>query len=92
MTTIHELETEIKAIKLRNARVEADKAWETSWARTILLSALTYLVSLAFFLVSNLPDPYLNSLVTAIAYIISSFTLAGAKNMWLHKAHEKKQS
>jgi len=32
MAKIEELEREINKIKARNARVEADKAWETSLA------------------------------------------------------------
>ena len=32
---VKNLEKEIKDIKLRNKRVEADKAWETSWSRNI---------------------------------------------------------
>ena len=37
MTPIKKLEQEINNIKERNKRVEAGKAWETSWARRILI-------------------------------------------------------
>ena len=40
---------EIEEIKKRNARVEADKAWETSWARRILVALLTHSGSVILF-------------------------------------------
>ena len=32
-----EIENEIEKIKLRNKKVELDKAWETSWVRKICI-------------------------------------------------------
>ena len=46
---IKELKKEIKLIKERNARVEGDKAWETSWTRRALIVGLTYIVIVLFF-------------------------------------------
>ena len=43
MTTLQELEQEIQTIKMRNKIVETDKAWETSWARKIIIFLLTYI-------------------------------------------------
>jgi len=34
------LEKEVTDIKARNKRVEADKAWETSWSRKIVIAVL----------------------------------------------------
>ena len=39
-----DLEKEIRSIKKRNARVEKDKAWETSLTRRLCICVLTYLV------------------------------------------------
>ena len=36
------LESRLKAIEIRNKKVEDDKAWETSWVRRIVIMALTY--------------------------------------------------
>ena len=36
--------SDVAAIKQRNARVEAEKAWETSWTRRIIIALLTYCV------------------------------------------------
>jgi len=40
---------EIKNIIKRNKKVEADKAWETSFSRKILIAVLTYIVIVLFF-------------------------------------------
>jgi len=37
MPSLEELQSEIETIKQRNQRVEADKAWETSWARRFII-------------------------------------------------------
>ncbi len=76
---------EIKSIKVRNARVEADKAWETSWTRRIMVAVLTYVVVLLFFLVANLPNPFVNSLVPTLGFLISTLTIDLAKKEWIKK-------
>ena len=43
-----DLENEIEKIKERNARVEKDKAWETSWTRRICIMILTYVVVVTY--------------------------------------------
>jgi hypothetical protein len=89
MATLAEIEREIARIKERNARVEADKEWETSLARKVLLFALTYIVALSFFLLANLPNPYANALIPAIAYLLSTLTLSYFKGIWLMKRSKK---
>jgi hypothetical protein len=85
MPSVKELSTQIAQIKERNTRVEADKAWETSGARKILIVMLTYIVVVLFFLVAGLPHPFVNSLVPAIAFILSSLTIGLAKSLWLKR-------
>ncbi|KKR61246.1 hypothetical protein A2643_01075 [Candidatus Nomurabacteria bacterium RIFCSPHIGHO2_01_FULL_39_220] len=41
---IKDLEKEIREIKQRNLRVEADKAWEVSWTRIFFISISTYII------------------------------------------------
>ena len=88
MSSIKELETEIRKINERNKRVEADKAWETSWARKIIISVLTYAVIVLFFFAANLPKPFINSIVPAAAFVLSTLTLPIFKKVWL-KVHNK---
>jgi len=83
MTSIKKLESEINKIKQRNKKVEADKAWEKSWARRIIIFILTYIVIVLFFFFANLPKPFINSIVPSIAFILSTLTLSFFKKLWL---------
>lgn len=85
MATIRQLQKEIEEIKERNRRVEADKAWETSWARRIIIFLLTYAVIVVFFISAKLPDPFINSLVPAVAFVLSQLSLPFFKNFWLKR-------
>jgi hypothetical protein len=83
MATIQELETEIKLIKERNLKVEADKAWETSLARKIIIAFLTYFVIVIFFYFAGLPKPWINSLVPALGFVLSTLSIPFFKKVWL---------
>ncbi|XOU94922.1 MAG: hypothetical protein ACNFW9_02530 [Candidatus Kerfeldbacteria bacterium] len=83
MPTIDELQNQINEIKERNKKVEADKTWETSWIRKIIVFILTYLVIVVFFLISELPSPFINAIVPALAFVISTLTLSLFKKIWL---------
>ncbi|MBT5337691.1 hypothetical protein HN858_02410 [Candidatus Falkowbacteria bacterium] len=78
-----DLEKEIIQIKKRNRRVEADKAWETSWFRKIVIAILTYVVIVVFFYFAGLPKPFMNSIVPALAFILSTLTLQIFKQVWI---------
>jgi hypothetical protein len=77
------LEQEIQKINERNKRVELDKAWETSWTRKIIVALLTYAVVVCFFVFAQLPDPFVNSIVPALAFIVSNLALPLFKKIWL---------
>jgi len=83
MTNITELEKDIIEIKERNRRVESDKAWETSWTRRALIFVFTYMVFMIFFVVAHLPKPFVNSLVPAIAFVLSTLSISFLKRIWL---------
>ena len=83
MATIEELQLEIEEIKKRNQRVEAAKAWETSWTRKIVISILTYIVIVVFFYFAGLPKPFINAIIPAFAFILSTLTVPFFKNWWL---------
>ncbi|MFA5125742.1 MAG: hypothetical protein WC462_01940 [archaeon] len=80
---------EINAIKERNARVEADKAWEVSLTRKIVIAILTYLVIVLFFLVANLPNPFVNAIVPTAGFAISTLSLPFFKNFWIKRIYRK---
>lgn len=88
MVTIHDLENEINKIKERNKRVETEKSWETSLTRKIIISLLTYLVISLFFLSAGISKPFVNSIVPAIAFILSTISVPLVKKWWLKNIHK----
>lgn len=89
MTSLDDLKQEIDAIKARNKRVEADKAWETSWTRKFLILILTYIVIVIFFFVAKLPDPFANAVVPTVAFLLSTMTIPLFKQWWLKNIYKK---
>jgi uncharacterized membrane-anchored protein len=85
MPTIEELSVKIEEIKKRNQRVEADKAWETSWLRRLIIFVLTYIVISIFFIFAQLPKPFINAIVPAVAFIVSALTIPVFKAWWLKR-------
>jgi len=79
----------IEAIEQRNKKVESDKAWETSWARTIILACLTYITIVLFFLAAQLPKPFINSIVPTTGFVISTLSLPFFKNAWINHKNKK---
>ncbi len=83
MATLQQLEKEINALKERNARVDADKKWETSYARRLLLIAFTYTAIGLYLQAIKVPNPWLNAIVPAIGFMLSTLTLPFFKRVWL---------
>jgi len=83
MTEIEQIKAEINEIKERNKRVESDKAWETSFTRKILIAVLTYIIVVIFFYFANLPKPFVNAIIPALAFIISNLSISLFKKWWL---------
>jgi len=89
MASSKELERRIKNIEERNRRVESDKAWETSYTRRALLMLFTYL-AIGFYLQAiNIYQPWLNALVPAVAFMLSTLTIPLFKKLWLRYAYKK---
>jgi hypothetical protein len=83
MASLENLEKRLKSIEDRNKKVEVDKAWETSLTRRFLLILFTYL-SIGFYLNAiNISRPWLNAIVPAIGFFLSTLTLPYLKNLWL---------
>ncbi|VVB58393.1 Uncharacterised protein [Candidatus Anstonella stagnisolia] len=83
MATLAQLEKEIALIKERNRKVEANKAWETSWARRIAIVVLTYAVTSIVFASIGVPKPFENALVPTVAFLLSTLTLEAFKGIWI---------
>ena len=81
---------DIQAIQDRNARVEADKAWEISWTRKFAITLLTYLIVMLYLTFLGMERVYLHALVPAGGYFLSTLTLPVFKNIWLQKIYKRK--
>jgi len=90
MNDIADLRSELEEIKRRNQRVEADKAWETSLSRKILIATLTYFLIVIFLFTADLPKPFINAIIPAIGFILSTLSLPLFKKIWLKLANHKK--
>lgn len=89
MSKTETLEKEIESLKQRNSRVEADKAWETSKARRFIVAILTYFVIVAFFFAAGLPKPFTNSIVPALAFVLSTLSLPFFRKVWIKYIYNK---
>lgn len=89
MVTLQQLKKELNEIKVRNKRVEADKAWEISYARRALLTAFTYLSIGAYLQIIAVPQPWLNAIIPAAAFMLSTLTLPFFKSIWLKRAYKE---
>lgn len=79
----HELIGRIEQLEARNQRVEADKAWETSWTRRLSIMILTYVTVVVYlhYVVHN-PNPWLNAFVPVAGYFLSTLTVRQVKKYW----------
>jgi len=82
------IEKKLAKIEERNARVEGDKAWETSWARRIFIGIVTYVVAGIWLVLITETGPWLKALVPAGGYILSTLTIPFLKRWWL-RYHQK---
>lgn len=79
---------DLEAIRIRNIKVEADKAWETSWARRLSICVITYFFLVFYLPVLGLKDSYLHATVPVCGYLFSTLTLPFVKNFWLKKIYK----
>ncbi len=80
---------DIDEIKERNARVEADKAWETSWARRLFIASVTYIIAAFYMNNVGLGNPFLGAFVPSGGYLLSTMSLPFVRNFWLKNIYKK---
>lgn len=85
MNELEILKADIEKLKVRNVRVEAEKAWETSGTRKILVALLTYVVITLFFSVAGFPKPFVNAIVPTLGFLLSTLSVGVCKKWWLAK-------
>jgi len=87
MSTIEQLEQRLHEIEVRNKRVEADKAWETSWFRVLSVAAITYVIALGVFHAIGNDHIFRNALVPTIGFFLSTLSLPAIKAWWIARRH-----
>lgn len=92
MVTLNELNKETNNIKKRNKKVEADKAWENSLTRKMIIAFLTYLVIVLLFYFAWLPDPLINSIVPALTFMLSTLSIPSLRSSGLRTSTENRCS
>lgn len=76
------LEERLEKLEARNQRVEADKAWETSWPRRLSIMVLIYFTVVFYLHFVIHISPWINALVLVIGYFLSTFTVGFLKKRW----------
>lgn len=85
MNDIERLDKEIEELKKRNLKVEANKAWETSFARMLFISLITYVVTASVLSLIGVDNPFLGGVVPALGYILSTQSLPVIKSWWTRR-------
>lgn len=81
-SSLKSLEQRISQIEKRNKRVEADKAWETSLTRRVLIAIATYLVIGLFMTSIGINNAWINALVPTMGFLLSTLSLQLFKDLW----------
>ncbi|MEK7664523.1 MAG: hypothetical protein AAB361_00090 [Patescibacteria group bacterium] len=87
---IEEIEKEIKLIKERNKRVEADKAWETSRFRVFFITIITYIITTIVFYFIGVKNYLLNALIPTLGFYLSTRSLPFIKKWWVNNLYKKR--
>lgn len=77
-----DVEKRLAAIESRNAKVELDKAWETSWTRRLSIATLTYGTVILFLNLINNDNPPINALVPTGGFMLSTLALKRVRAIW----------
>ena len=78
-----DFEQRLSAIEARNRKVEADKAWETSWTRVGLICTVTYCFAVLFLYVIGAANFWLGAMVPTAGFFLSTRSLPVVKKWWL---------
>lgn len=86
---IQKLEKELILIKERNLKVEADKAWETSYFRVLLITVIIYIVAAKLLYSTKVDNYLLGAIIPAVGYFLSVQSLPFVKKWWIQKHNGK---
>lgn len=84
-----DIQKEIEKIQLRNKNVEADKAWETSLSRKVIIAVLTYIVIVLFFYFAGFDKPFINAIVPTLWFLLSTLSMWIFKKTWIKNIYKR---
>ena len=87
-----DLASRVAKIETRNAKVEVDKAWETSNTRRVLLVLTTYLIMSLIMFSIGVIDPFINAIIPTLGFFLSTLSLPFVKSLWLKHLYQAKKS
>jgi hypothetical protein len=76
------IEDRLAQIERRNAKVELDKSWETSWTRRLSIAALTYVVVVVYLFVIGNDKPFINAVVPPTGFMLSTLVVRRIRYIW----------
>lgn len=85
MPTLESLQNDIDALKARNAKVEAEKAWETSSLRIGAIVVITYFVAVLLMVSLETPRPFFAALMPTVGFFLSTQTLPVLQRWYLRR-------
>lgn len=73
----------------RNARVEADKAWECSYTRIASIALVTYVCVALVLYIIGVEQFYISAVVPVVGYLLSTLSLPFLKEWWMGRYFKK---
>ncbi len=83
-----ELEKRVEEIEKRNAKVEADKLWETSLMRKLIIIVLTYIFAVLYLKIADNTNPFFGAVVPCVGFYISTQSINVIKKSWMKRRKE----
>ncbi len=83
MEDLNNLYEEIQALKQRNQRVEAEKAWETSLVRVGSIMLVTYIFAALLLWLIGASNYLLGAFVPVLGFLLSTLSLPPLKKWWI---------
>ena len=78
-----DIQQRLEFVEQRNTRVEAEKAWEASWYRRLLIMAFTYLIVFTYNAAIGVKAPWFTAVVPTTGFLLSTLTFRWIKRRWI---------
>lgn len=79
------VEQRLSQIEARNSRVEAEKAWETSNYRKVLIVVTTYFLMCLTMAIIGVNQFYIQSIIPTLGYFLSTLSFRFIKKFYIDK-------